>query len=182
MEVPVTHWPFDGRLGGLCHALRPMMTMCGDCRALHFLEEHTVGSLWMNPCFSSYCVSRKIKLPPPSTPPKPLRWLLTSQDRDGKDFRKNIQRYNNALAFTSVGAKIDGDVTQGGNYTYCLQGELYHRMGSLFLEPGQFPKFTQLYFHDTNIELNGRTVHVHDLNRGTLESLQNMLHDYNPYV
>jgi hypothetical protein len=81
-------------------------------------------------------------LPSLAPPPEPLRRLLTSNKVDAKDFRQRIRSYNNVLAFTSVGANLDTSVAQPGNYTYRLRGELYHRMGSLLLQPGEAPKFT----------------------------------------
>jgi hypothetical protein len=101
---------------------------------------------------------------------------------DAKDFRQRIRTYNNALAFTSVGANLDTSVAQPGNYTYRLRGELYHRMGSLLPQPGEAPKFAQLYISDLHAELDGRMGNFGDLNRDTLQSLQTMLHACNPYV
>jgi hypothetical protein len=101
---------------------------------------------------------------------------------DAKDFRQRIRSYNNALAFTSVGANLDTSVAQLGNYTYRFRGELYHRMGSLLPQPGEAPKFAQLYISDPHAELDGRMGYFGDLNRDTLQSLQIMLHACNPYA
>jgi hypothetical protein len=101
---------------------------------------------------------------------------------DAKDFRQRIRSYNNALAFTSVGANLDTSVAQPGNYTYRLRGELYHRMGSLLPQPGEAPKFAQLYISDPHAELDGRMGNFGDLNRDTLQLLQTMLYACNPYA
>jgi hypothetical protein len=101
---------------------------------------------------------------------------------DAKDFHQRIRSYNNALAFTSVGVKLDTNVAQPGNYTYRLRGELYHRMGSLLPQPGEAPKFSQLYISDPHAEFDGRMGNFGDLNRDTLQSLQIMLHACNPYA
>jgi len=121
-------------------------------------------------------------LPPLAPPPEPLRQLLTSNEVDAKDFHQHIRSYNNALAFTFVGANLDTSVAQPGNYTYRLHGELYHRMGSLLPQPGEAPKFAQLYINDPHAELDGRIGNFGDLNRDTLQSLQTMLHACNPYA
>jgi hypothetical protein len=55
-------------------------------------------------------------LPPLAPPPEPLRWLLTSNEADAKDFRQRIHFYNNALAFTSVGANLDTNEPKQGHY------------------------------------------------------------------
>jgi len=54
-----------------------------------------------------------------------------------------------------MGANMDTSVAQLGNYTYHLYSELYHRMGSLLPQPGEGPKFAQLYINDMHAELNG---------------------------
>ncbi len=114
--------------------------------------------------------------------PEPLRQLLTGKETDVKDFRQHIHSYNSALAFTSVGANLDTSVAQPGNYTYRLRGELYHRMGSLLLQPGEARKFVQLYISDSHAELDGRMGNFGGLNRDTMQSLQTMLHACNPYA
>jgi hypothetical protein len=61
--------------------------------------------------------------------------------------------YNLVLAFTSLGAKVDESITRGtGLYSFHIQGELYHKIGSLCLAKGQHPQFAQLYIHDTESE------------------------------
>jgi len=94
-------------------------------------------------------------LPLLAPPLEPLRWLLTRNEADAKDFRQRIRSYNNALAFTYVGANLDTSVAQPGNYTYRLRGELYHKMGSLLPQPSKAPKFAQLYISDPHVELDG---------------------------
>ncbi len=107
-------------------------------------------------------------LPPLAPPPKLLRRLLTSNEVDAKDFRQRIRSYNNALAFTSVGANLDTDVAQLGTYTYRLRGELYHRMGSLLPQLGKAPKFAQLYINNPHAELDGRMGNFGGLNKDTM--------------
>ncbi len=65
--------------------------------------------------------------------------------------------YNSVLAFTSLSAKVDESVTGGlGSYSFRIQGELYHKIGSLCPAEGQRPQFTQLYIHDTKHERQNR--------------------------
>jgi len=67
--------------------------------------------------------------------------------------------YNSVLAFTSLGAKVDESVTGGpGPYSFCIQGEFYHKIGSLCPAEGQRPQFAQLYIHDTKHEHQNRHV------------------------
>jgi hypothetical protein len=62
-------------------------------------------------------------------------------EADVKDFHQHICFYNSALAFMFMGANLDTSVAQIGNCTYYLRDELYHKMGSLLLQPGEAPKF-----------------------------------------
>jgi hypothetical protein len=170
--IPLVHREFDGNHHGLRHTLGEMTTMCGKCGTLHFLEERVASSSRTNPQFTPCCAQGKVTLPPLAPPPEPLRWLLTSNEADAKDFRQRIHSYNNALAFTSVGANLDTSVAQHGNYTYRLRGELYHRMGSLLPQHGEAPKFAQLYISDPHAELDGRMGNFGGLNRDIMQLLQ----------
>jgi hypothetical protein len=131
--IPLARREFDGSHHGLYHTLGEMTIVCGKCNALHFLEEHATLNSCTNPQFTLCCAQGKMTLPPLAPPLEPLRRLLTCNEANAKDFRQRIRFYNNALAFTSVGANLDTSVAQPDNYTYRLRGELYHRMGSLLL-------------------------------------------------
>jgi len=109
-----------------------------------------------------------MKLPPLAPPPEPFKWFLIGNKADAKDFRQHIRSYNNALAFTYVGANMDTSVAQPGNYTYRLHCELYHRMGSLLPKPGEVPKFAQLYISDLHAELDDRMDNFGGLNKDTM--------------
>jgi hypothetical protein len=50
--------------------------------------------------------------------------------------------YNSVLAFISFGPKVDELVTRGlGPYSFRIQGELYHKIGSLCHVERQRPLF-----------------------------------------
>jgi hypothetical protein len=79
--------------------------------------------------------------------PQELEVLLTNKERNVVKFQDQICMYNSVLAFTSFGAKVDESVTRGtGPYSFHIQGELYHKIGSMC------PQFAQLYIHDTESE------------------------------
>ena len=70
-----------------------------------------------------------------------------------------------------------------GVFTYRIQGEMVHRIGSLHPpNDGERPKFAQMYIYDTDHELDNRLRVFPDLNPHTLSRLQGMLHECNPYV
>ncbi|KAI9908955.1 hypothetical protein PsorP6_014982 [Peronosclerospora sorghi] len=58
-------------------------------------------------------IQEQVRFPEIRPPPQPLRDLLEDQTRKGKVFHEKIRMYNNALTFTSVGAKIDQSMAQG---------------------------------------------------------------------
>ena len=127
------------------------------------------------------CYQGKITLPPLQPAPEELRALLTSRDPDGSSFRRLIRNYNNALAMTSVGRKLDNSINSGpgrGPYTFKIHGQLSHRAGSLLPPEPQGegedlrappPIYAQLYIYDQEEALNYRTANRWNdsLNEGT---------------
>jgi hypothetical protein len=70
------------------------------------------------------------------------------------DFKKDIQQYNAAFAFTSLGVNIDRSVTHGsGPYCFKISGELHHMTGSLLPPEGVTPSYAQIYIHDPQEQL-----------------------------
>lgn len=69
----------------------------------------------------------------------------------------NIRAYNMMFSFTSMGGKVDNALNKGrGPYVYRIQGQNYHRLGSLMPPEGNQPKFGQLYIYDTENEVANR--------------------------
>ena len=103
-----------------------------------------------------------------------------------KDFRRGIRNYNNAFAFSSLGVKRDLSVYgPQGVYTFRIQGQLCHRIGSLLPPPGKDPAFSQIYIYDSDSmhQAQRRMSHHGDsLDIGVVLSLQNMLRECNPYI
>jgi hypothetical protein len=93
-----------------------------------------------NPQFSLCCENGKVLLSNLPATPQELEVLLTNKERSAVKFRDQICMYNSVLAFTSFDAKVDGLVTRGpGPYSFRIQGELYHKIGSLCPAEGQRP-------------------------------------------
>jgi hypothetical protein len=70
--------------------------------------------------------------------PQELEVFLTSKERSVVKFRDQICMYNSVLAFISLSAKVNESVTRGiGPYFFHIQGELYHKIGSMCLAEGQ---------------------------------------------
>ena len=124
-------------------------------------KEHILLSEWHG----------KDRNPPP--PPQLMKYYDVQQS--GRLFLTHIRKYNNALALASIGCKEY--VHDGFNPTFTIQGKLYHRMGNLLPERGETPKFSQIYFHDsdTDAELKYRLTHA-ELDPHILQELQSTLH------
>ncbi|KAF1870631.1 hypothetical protein Lal_00026031 [Lupinus albus] len=91
-------------------------------------------------------------------PPPILQHLLFDlKSNDSVNYQNNICLYNMMFAFSSLGAKIDRSINNGGRPpTIRIQGQPCHRIGSMLPMLGQFPKFAQLYIYDTEHEIENR--------------------------
>ncbi len=160
-----------------------MDTICGFCNAKMWIKERSTKSTNNNSQFSLCCENGKVLLPNLPATLQELEVLLTSKESSAVKFRDQIRMYNSVLAFTSLGAKIDESVTRGpGPYCFRIQGELYHKIGSLCPAEGQRPQFAQLYIHDTKHEHQNRHVVMPSLDPTTLDRLLTMMYNINPYV
>ncbi|GBO14350.1 hypothetical protein AVEN_79565-1 [Araneus ventricosus] len=78
------------------------------------------------------CCSGKVRLPALETPPEPLLSYMSGTTSESKQFLKNIRRYNSCFQMTSFGASsIVG--RSGFETTFKVQGQIYHKAGSLLL-------------------------------------------------
>jgi hypothetical protein len=136
-----------------------------------------------NSQFSLCCKNGKVLLPSLFRTLQEQEVLLIIKERIVVKFRDQIRMYNLLLAFTSLGAKVDESITRGtGLYSFRIQGELYHKIGSMCLAKGQHPHFAQLYIHDTENERQNRHVIMPLLDQKTLDQLLTMMYNINPYV
>ena len=61
------------------------------------------------------------------------------------------------FTMTSMGGKVDNRINDGrGPYIFKLNGQNHHRIGTLLPNDGQDPQFAQLYFYDTENEVQHR--------------------------
>jgi hypothetical protein len=160
-----------------------MDTICGFCSAKMWIKERSANSTNNNPQFSLCCENGKVLLPNLPATPQELEVLLTSKESSAVKFRNEIRMYNSVLAFISFGAKVDDSVIGSpGPYSFRIQGELYHKIGSLCPTEGQCPQFAQLYIHDTKRERQNRHAVMPSLDPTTLDRLLTMMYNINPYV
>lgn len=83
--------------------------------------------------------------------------LFHKEDKRSKKNLKNIRSFNMMFSFTSMGERIDVSANKGNApLIFIMNGENYHRIGSLLPLPGNHPKFAQLYIYDTDNEISNR--------------------------
>lgn len=71
-------------------------------------------------------------------PKKYLLCLLGSENEKFKQFRENARQYNSAMPFFSFGSQIT--LPSGyGPYYYKINGDVYHRINSLYPSSVQRP-------------------------------------------
>ena len=154
-----------------------MSIECKHCKALKWGKEPP----------GLCCASGKVSLPD-ITPPTELTCLTNpdltspSQVQDSKHFLSNSRKYNNAFQMTSFGASTVVNNQGGYMPTFKVQGQVYHRAGSLLPVQGD-PKFLQIYFMgDPQLELRQRSKFFDQTKELILWSLQDMLHNHHPLV
>jgi len=87
------------------HYLGEMNHECENCLAVHFIDERTDGGFFL------YCSKGDSQIDNLRPPPLELRTLLTHDTPRARAFRKEIRKYNSALAFTSVSYNKDERVS-----------------------------------------------------------------------
>ena len=161
-----------------------MNVECRYCQALHFDAEKLTSSTRNDKKFGMCCLQGQVQLPLLPEPPATLRDLLCGRSALSPHFHKHIRQYNSALAFTSLGVKIDHSVTgTTGVYSFRVHGELCHKMGSLLPENETMEKsYAQLYVHDPDEALNIRQRRNPACQQPIMHALQDMLYNVNPFI
>nr|GEV08316.1 serine-threonine/tyrosine-protein kinase catalytic domain-containing protein [Tanacetum cinerariifolium] len=118
------------------HILGAPSYQCHNCNAtMSYEERNNKGKRIANPTFSLCCQEGKVLLPRFIETPEPLRSILDYTEPATSCFRDQIRVYNGMFCFTSFGARIDHSTNVGrGLYTFRINGQNYHRIGSLCLK------------------------------------------------
>ena len=133
-----------------------MNVICDQCSAKKFSGEAQ----------SMCCSGGKIKLEALESPPMYIKQLLTEQNKFAKHFRSKMWKYSAAFMMTSFGA--DKDLTDWKYFTtYKVQGQCYHRIGSLLPLEDNEPMYTQVYF----LEGNAQSIRRCELNQGVEQEI-----------
>ncbi|KAK9117958.1 hypothetical protein Scep_016051 [Stephania cephalantha] len=149
----------------------PEGTYCSHCYAKKFTYESR--------CFC--CCDGAVALAINDAPDE-LYALFTRICDESKHFLKYIRGYNNNFSFTSFGVKLDDNVSikNKGIYTFRIQGQVYHYINQL-LPCNDQPSYLQLYFFDTEHEVENRIGIFDNLKKIVLLKLINIL-SINPYT
>lgn len=127
------------------------------------------------------CSGGKVQIPIIDLYPEPLHSLLTQQHTMSEHFLASIRQYNGCFQMTSFGAKE----VKEGNFmpTFKVQGQVYHKIGSILTNSQEKPSFLQIYFvGDDNTERNIRCGIFSGVKPGLVNKLQKMLHQNNKYI
>ena len=158
------------------HNLGMLNYVCTKCGAICWKAE---GKSILQFTRRYSCGGGDVKLHALLDAPEELKLLMHNSTTTGRAFLKSICIYNSALAFASLGAHVDEQFTRGGGvYSFRVHGQIYHNIGTLLPseEIGQMPCFAQLYFYDTEHELQNRLRCVPNVQQNILNDLQEMIH------
>ncbi|XP_075449145.1 uncharacterized protein LOC142490614 [Ascaphus truei] len=149
-----------------------MDTICRYCQAKKFQHESA----------GMCCSNGKVQLPPLHSPPNPLLSYMSGTTSESKHFLQNIRKYNSCFQMTSFGATSIVEQI-GFKSTFKVQGQVYHRAGSLLPLPDQDPQFLQIYFMgDEQQEADQRCHWIPNTRCDIVISLQRMLHQHNHLI
>ncbi|CAI9271577.1 unnamed protein product [Lactuca saligna] len=105
-----------------------------------------------HPRYHRCCKSGSVALPYPSRMSVEFIGLFANDH-----FLRDIRAYNNMFSMTSFGADVDDDVNDGrGPFVFMISRQISHKIGSLYPEPQNGPRFLQLYLFDTENEVDNR--------------------------
>ncbi|KAM0827975.1 hypothetical protein ACQ4PT_067855 [Festuca glaucescens] len=141
--------------------------------------------------YNNCCKGEKVFVEPFKEPPEFLRELINFDGPPrSKGFIEKIRQYNCLFAFTSMGATVDRSENSGGGPNiFKISGSVCHRIGSLLPQPGNAPKFAELYMYHGGDEVDNRiqALRKDDKIEGTLDKaivkgLEVMLDTHNSLV
>ncbi|UYV80846.1 hypothetical protein LAZ67_19001950 [Cordylochernes scorpioides] len=164
--------PEDRIFEDCVHSLRVKPLFCGALR-------------WKDESSGMCCSNGKVRLPLIDLPPEPLRSLLSGENSDSVHFLRNIRKYNYCFQMTSFGAE---NQTHSVTFptTFSIQGQVYHRIGSLMPSENQPSRFLQIYFmgndDDDDIQTDRRCQQIQGVRRNIAQGFQRMLHQHNLLV
>ena len=137
---------------------------------------------WTGEAPGMCCSGGKVSLTALQPPPEPLESLMSGITPRSKHFLQNIRKYNSWFQMTSFGATKE-ICEPGFMPTFKVQGQVYHRVGSLLPVADEEHKFLQIYFMgDEQQQAKQRCTNIPGTNQDTVIELQQTLHEHHSYV
>ncbi|UYV76849.1 hypothetical protein LAZ67_14002190, partial [Cordylochernes scorpioides] len=133
------------------------------------------------------CSAGKVRIPDLPEPPEALRTLLDGSSPHSAEFMQRVRHYNNAFQMTSFGCG-SRVVLPGYMPTFKVQGQVYHRIGSVLpplnSDSRQLqPAFLQVFFiGDSSAEVATRHRNFPITKPHIFSIFQDMLHRHNPSI
>ncbi|UYV67933.1 hypothetical protein LAZ67_5002532 [Cordylochernes scorpioides] len=131
------------------HTCGLMSVICLYCGSHNFLAERPLDGKFTQCCQKGKVVLHQNKYP------ILLEDLMKQRHQHSKNFLENIRSINSSFAFASMGAQVSPPPGYGP-YCFRIQGQIYHRTGTLHPEDGEGRKFAQLYILDTEVATEER--------------------------
>lgn len=135
---------------------------------------------WKSEAPGLCCDGGKVMLPRLQEPADSLKSLILGSHPLSKHFLDNVRKYNTVFQMTSFGANevIEGNFMP----TFKIQGQVYHRIGSLLPTEGNSPKFLQIYFISEADQLSTRLRMIPSLKAELIELVKEVLNNQNCYI
>lgn len=108
--------------------------------------------------------------------PDELLTLFISNSEEASHFKTYVRIYNNTFDFSSFGVKCEKELCKRnkGIYTFKVQGQVYHYINDLF-PPNGHPSYLQLYFYDTDHEVENMIYQSPKLRPNVIQKLMDIL-------
>ncbi|GBN22034.1 hypothetical protein AVEN_87746-1 [Araneus ventricosus] len=150
-----------------------MSSKCTFCGVLKF-EAETSGLC---------CSNGKDSLPELPQLPEPLKSFMKGNYPKSKEFLSLIRKYNSSFQMISFGTSLPLLEPTVFTPTFRIQGQVYHKAGSLVPLPNECAKFLQIYFlGNEEAEAKRSCTFIPGTTKSLIESLQTMLLKDNHYV
>ena len=123
--------------------------------------EHCHALKWSSEAPGMCCLNGRAQLLPLGDTPEILKSLLLGQSIDSAHFLLNIRKYDSAIQMISLGC-TEQVYLSDFMPTFKVQGQVYHRIGSMLPLPNEELQFLQIYFMgDALVEAERRRCMCH---------------------
>lgn len=191
VELPRVNAPRVDRPAGVQHPLPdrhyigPLNQVCRHCEARHFNCERTSRGHFTLCCNNNQMViaegPRRLQ-----EAPELLQSLLVDDSQIATQYRRDIRRYNNTLAFAAFSTDLNQRRLPGrGPKVFTVHGQVYRRItNDVVRNDDRHPSYCELYFIESGEANRARMNQNHqgELNETVLTDLDTMLRQTNPFA